>query len=57
MVGGGLASIDVVKVLQMENYERALQKLCGVAAEHARTGKRDPGGTQGNTASIRRAWA
>jgi NADPH-dependent glutamate synthase beta subunit-like oxidoreductase len=25
VVGGGLASIDVVKVLQIENYERALQ--------------------------------
>jgi ferredoxin--NADP+ reductase len=25
VVGGGLASIDVVKVLQLENYERALQ--------------------------------
>ena len=25
MVGGGLASIDVVKVLQLENYERALK--------------------------------
>jgi NADPH-dependent glutamate synthase beta subunit-like oxidoreductase len=33
VVGGGLASIDVVKVLQLENYERALrargvQKRC-----------------------------
>ena len=25
VVGGGLASIDVVKVLQLENYERALR--------------------------------
>ena len=25
VVGGGLASIDVVKVLQLENYERALK--------------------------------
>jgi ferredoxin--NADP+ reductase len=25
VVGGGLASIDVVKILQLENYERALR--------------------------------
>ncbi len=31
VVGGGLASIDVVKVLQLENYERAL-KARGIAA-------------------------
>ena len=33
VVGGGLASIDVVKVLQLENYERAMrargiQRIC-----------------------------
>ena len=32
VVGGGLASIDVVKVLQLENYERAL-KARGVRAD------------------------
>ena len=32
VVGGGLASIDVVKVLQLENYERAL-KARGVHAD------------------------
>ena len=32
VVGGGLASIDVVKVLQLENYERAL-KARGVQAD------------------------
>ncbi len=32
VVGGGLASIDVVKVLQLENYERAL-KARGVAVD------------------------
>jgi NADPH-dependent glutamate synthase beta subunit-like oxidoreductase len=31
VVGGGLASIDVVKILQLENYARAL-KACGVEA-------------------------
>ena len=31
VVGGGLASIDVVKVLQLENYERAL-RACGIEA-------------------------
>src|SRR6202035_5947811 len=32
VVGGGLASIDVVKVLQLENYERAL-KARGIEAD------------------------
>jgi ferredoxin/flavodoxin---NADP+ reductase len=32
VVGGGLASIDVVKVLQLENYERAL-KARGIPAD------------------------
>src|SRR5262249_1992468 len=32
VVGGGLASIDVVKVLQLENYERAL-KARGIQAD------------------------
>jgi ferredoxin/flavodoxin---NADP+ reductase len=32
VVGGGLASIDVVKVLQLENYERAL-KSRGIATD------------------------
>src|SRR6516164_11418788 len=31
VVGGGLASIDVVKILQLENYERAM-KARGLAA-------------------------
>lgn len=31
VIGGGLASLDVVKVLQLENYERAL-KSCGIDA-------------------------
>ena len=47
VVGGGLASIDVVKVLQLENYERAL-KARGIARQHARAGKkRHPGRLQG----------
>ena len=46
VVGGGLASIDVVKVLQIENYERAL-KARGIAVEHARAGKGHPRRVQG----------
>lgn len=35
VVGGGLASVDVVKVLQLENYERALRArgICATAHE------------------------
>ena len=46
VVGGGLASIDVVKVLQLENYERALRAR-GIRHRHARTGKGHPGRVQG----------
>jgi ferredoxin/flavodoxin---NADP+ reductase len=34
VVGGGLASIDVVKILQLENYERALAARCVHAEMH-----------------------
>jgi ferredoxin--NADP+ reductase len=34
VVGGGLASLDVVKVLQLENYERALRSLSIDASVH-----------------------
>ena len=42
VVGGGLASIDVVKVLQVENYERALRAR-GVETTHGELEKGIPG--------------
>ena len=46
VVGGGLASIDVVKVLQIENYERAL-KARGFQADMHELEKRHSRGVQG----------
>ena len=45
VVGGGLASIDVVKVLQIENYERAL-KARGISVSMHELEKGIPGGVQ-----------
>ena len=56
VVGGGLASIDVVKVLQLENYERAL-KARGIHGRHARTGEGHPGGLQGVRHRSGELWA
>ena len=56
VVGGGLASIDVVKVLQLENYERALQGARH-SSGHARTGKGHPRRLQGARRRSRESWA
>ena len=56
VVGGGLASIDVVKILQIENYERALRAR-GVAIDMHELEKGIPAACRAHGVDPASRWA